>query len=283
MTKQPKNTAKRRRHPLSSIRAKIILILLSMAATSEACGFAVFFAFERIAGDMDSLAQDKLPQMELSSQLMGAASNTKDAMVAVMLAEAPDALDAAAGNVDEAVAQLKSAVDQLPEALSSEFAEDVVAVETALAASISARSIAFKNSAWVVTQTSQLQEITSTLQGILVQIADDAYYNLTTGGEDTMSSIEATLVDLVETKFATLQTLLEARAEVNLLSGVALAIGSAQDSGLFSILTDLAKASDVRLSDALDSLETNAADLIEVAELRGAKSMLQKAISQGDS
>ena len=283
MTKQPKKVAKRRRHPLSSIRAKMILILLSMAATSAACGFAVFFAFERIAGDMDSLAQDKLPQMEQSSQLMTAASNTKDAMVAVMLAEAPEALDAAAGNVSEAVAQLKSAVGELPAALSSEFAEDVVAVETALAASISARSTAFKNSTWVMTQTSELQEISSTLQGTLVQIADDAYFNLTTGGEETMSSIEATLVDLVETKFATLQTLLEARAEVNLLSGVALAIGSAQDSGLISILSDLAKASDVRLSDALDSLETNATDLIAIADLRGAKTALKQAVAQGNS
>lgn len=261
----------------------MILILVSMAATSAACGFAVFFAFERIAGDMDSLAQDKLPQMKQSSQLMQAASKTKDAMVSVMLAETPEALTTASDKVNDAVAQVKAAVGALPEALGTEFSEDVSAVETALAASIAARSTAFKNSAWVMDQTRELQDISSALQGTLVQIADDAYFNLTTGGEDTMSSIEATLMDLVETKFATLQTLLEARAEVNLLSGVALAIGSAQDSGLISILADLAKASDVRLSDALDSLETNAADLIAVTDLRGAKATLQQAISQGNS
>ncbi|WP_198133875.1 hypothetical protein [Roseobacter sp. MED193] len=108
----------------------MILILVSMAATSAACGFAVFFAFERIAGDMDSLAQDKLPQMKQSSQLMQAASKTKDAMVSVMLAETPEALTTASDKVNDAVAQVKAAVGALPEALSTEFSEDVSAVET---------------------------------------------------------------------------------------------------------------------------------------------------------
>lgn len=259
----------------------MILILLSMAATSAACGFAVFFAFERISGDMTSLSQEKLPQMELSTQLIGAAGKTKDAMVAVMLAETPEVLKAASDNVDTAVIALKTAVEELPEALRPEFTEDVATVEAALSASISARSIAFKNSAWVMAQTKELQDLSSTLQGALVEIADDAYFNLTTGGEDTMSSIDATLLDLVEAKFTTLQTLLEARAEFNLLSGVALALGGATDSGLTSILSDLAKASSVRLTNALDTLETNAADVIEVSQLRESSTTLETAIEKG--
>jgi methyl-accepting chemotaxis protein len=281
MPKQPPKTTKRRRHPLSSIRAKMILILLSMAATSAACGLAVFFAFERISGDMTSLSQEKLPQMELSTQLIGAASKTKNAMVAVMLAEAPEVLETATKKVNEAVLLLETVVAELPEARRPEFSKEVAAVETALAGSISARSVAFKNSAWVMAQTTELQELSSTLQGALVEIADDAYFNLTTGGEDTMTSIDATLLDLVETKFTTLQTLLEARAEFNLLSGVALALGSAQDSSLAAILSDLAKASSVRLSGALDTLETSAAEVVAVSELREANTTLENAINKG--
>jgi len=279
MTTQTPTSALRKWNPLSSIRAKMFFILLAMAGTTAALGFAVILAFERVSSEMTTLSTEKLPQLQLSGQMIGAASETKDAMVNVMMADNADQLTSATQTVETAVAQLEQTVAQMPEALRSEFQPDVVQVKTALAESVSSRRIAFRNSDEVISLTGQLQELSATLQGTLAEIADDAYFNLSMGGEDTITSVEETLADLVEVKFATLQALLEARGEINLMSGIALAIGNSSDASMRSILSDLAQASAGRLSDVVDGLE--AAEVVDTEELRNVSATLSDAVSRG--
>ncbi|APG48926.1 methyl-accepting chemotaxis protein [Phaeobacter porticola] len=281
MKTQTRRRATRRWNPLSSIRAKMFLILLAMAGTSAAIGFAVILAFERVSAEMHTLSEKKLPELELSGQMTAAASRTKDAMVAVMLADTPGALDFAESDVATAVAALDGAVSRLPETLRDEFKPDVIMVQEALDASIRARTIAFKNASEVIARTTQLQELSSALQATLAEMADEAYLNLTTGGEQTMSAVDATLVDLVEVKFATLQALLQARAEINLISGIALAIGETDDRAMQSILTDLAKASDGRLAEVINTLEVEAPGVVPIFAIRDAAATLQNAVSRG--
>ncbi|MFV1528242.1 methyl-accepting chemotaxis protein [Phaeobacter sp. JH20_36] len=280
MTKQTRKRATRRWNPLSSIRAKMFLILLAMAGTSGAIGYAVTRAFEQVAGDVHVLSGEKLPELELSGQMTAAAARTKDAMVAVMLADTLNALDFAKSDVTTAVRALDSAVEQLPEVLRDEFKPDLVMVEEALDASIDARTIAFKNAAAVIAMTAELQEMSSAMQVTLAEMAKEAYSNLTKGGEQTMSAVDATLTDLVEVKFATLQSLLQARAEINLISGIALAIGDTKDRAMQSILTDLAKASDGRLNEVINTLEVEAPGVVPIFAIRDAAAVLQKAVSR---
>ncbi|KII11586.1 MULTISPECIES: methyl-accepting chemotaxis protein [Phaeobacter] len=281
MTTQTRKRATRRWNPLSSIRAKMFLILLAMAGTSAAIGYAVTQAFEHVSADVHVLTEDKLPELELSGQMTAAAARTKDAMVAVMLADTPGALDFAKSDVTAAVRALDGVVEQLPQVLRDEFKPDVVMVEEALEASITARTVAFKNAAAVIAMMEQLQGLSSAMQVTLAEMADDAYSNLSKGGEQTMSAVDATLVDLVEVKFATLQSLLQARAEINLISGIALAIGETEDRAMQSILTDLAKASDGRLNDVIDTLEVEAPGVVPIFAIRDAAAVLQKAVSRG--
>ncbi|UWR43213.1 HAMP domain-containing protein (plasmid) [Phaeobacter inhibens] len=281
MTTQTRKRATRRWNPLSSIRAKMFLILLAMAGTSAAIGYAVTQAFEQVSADVHVLTEDKLPELEVSGQMTAAAARTKDAMVAVMLAETPGSLDFAKSDVTAAVRALDGAVEQLPQVLRDEFKPDVVMVEEALEASIEARTVAFKNAAAVIAMMEQLQGLSSAMQVTLAEMADNAYSNLSKGGEQTMSAVDATLVDLVEVKFATLQSLLQARAEINLISGIALAIGETEDRAMQSILTDLAKASDGRLNDVIDILEVEAPGVVPIFAIRDAAAVLQKAVSRG--
>ncbi|MFS4583403.1 methyl-accepting chemotaxis protein [Phaeobacter sp. C3_T13_0] len=281
MTTQTRKRAARRWNPLSSIRAKMFLILLAMAGTSAAIGFAVTQVFERVSADVHVLSKEKLPELELSGQMTAAAARTKDAMVSVMLADTLNALDFAKSDVTTAVKALDGAVRQLPDVLRDEFKPDVVMVEEALDASIAARTVAFKNASAVIAMTAQLQEQSSALQVTLAAMADEAYLNLTKGGEQTMADVDATLVDLVEVKFATLQSLLQARAEINLISGIALAIGETDDRAMQSILTDLAKASDGRLKEVIDTLEVDAPGVVPIFTIRDAAAVLQQAVSRG--
>lgn len=271
---------KLRRHPLSSIRAKITLILLAMAGTSAACGFAVFFAFDRVSEDMDGLVQEKLPQMNISSELMAAASKTKNTMVSVMLAQHEEELDAASVEVTAALNKLEARVNQLTSSLRSTFEADLMQVKTKMQASIDAKAASFKNSAHVVEQTIALQKLSSNLQGILSEIADDAYFNLSMGGEETITSVEGTLTSLVEEKFGILQMLLEARAEVSMLSGVALATSMSRKRSMLNILNDLGASAHNRFSVILENLEANGDGTIDLEQLRSANETLYKATKQ---
>ncbi|WGW03595.1 methyl-accepting chemotaxis protein [Tropicibacter oceani] len=281
MTAEKQTKPKRWRHPLSSIGAKITLVLIAMGAVSAICGVLVTVVFQSVAQDMDDLTQDKLPKLDLSIELINAANNTKTAMTSALLAGDLDALAQSRDEVAKSTAQLNSLIGQLPAQNQEAFRLDADNVATTLDALLSARNAVFKNDAWIETQINQLQSLSSSLQSTLTEIADNAYFNLVIGGEETIATIDATLASLVEEQFGALQGLLEARAEVNLLSGLALAIGTTRDSGTLAILTDLSKASSVRLEGIIDTLASGEVVIIDVAPLRSAAEAFEAASAAG--
>ena len=71
---------------------------------------------------------------------------------------------------------------------------------------------------------------------------------MTISGEDTISAIDETLTRLVEQDFTQFQAALEIRAEVNLVTGLAIAFGQNRQSQIASIITDLANSGIDRLN-----------------------------------
>ncbi len=272
---------KRQRYPFSSIGAKITLILMAMGAMSAFGGIMVTMVFQGVEREMENLTQDKLPQLEISSDLIQAANGTKDAMTSALLAENAEALAVSKGMVDQSTARLSELASQLPERSRGEFRANAAHVSETLAELVAARNSAFKNAAWIKEQTNQLQELSGRLQETLIEKADTAYFNLVIGGEDTISRIDGTLTTLVEQQFASLQLLLEARSEINLLSGLTMAIGTTSDPSMLSILTDLAKASEGHLTEIVGALETSDQIVIDVAPIKRAAVVFSDALSLG--
>ena len=196
-----------------------------------------------------------LPQLEQSNALITAAGKTKDAMISVLIAEDAAALDSAAAEVDSAASGLQSEIGELPEDMRGSFEQEMARVAETLNTAISARSNAFENSARVKVMTQELQALVSDTQSLLLQLADDAYFNISVKGDDTMSMVDETLLDLAENKFAILQALLEIRAEINLMSGITLAMATETDRSMLSILGDLATSSYDRLQVSMSGIE----------------------------
>ncbi|WP_245227200.1 methyl-accepting chemotaxis protein [Parasedimentitalea maritima] len=281
MTTQSTLSPKRRRMPFSSVGAKITLILLALGAASAAIGILVTLVFDRVATDMDTLAQNKLPQLELSSSLIEAASQTKDAMAVVLLATGADQLATGAENIAAATAQLNESIALLPEEARGGFEEDAQNAASTLEALVVARKNAFRNKASIEARTAVLQQLSGRLQATLAELAAESYSSLKTRGEETMSSIDDTLIDLVENQFAMLQSLLEARSEVNLLSGTTLAIGTAREDAMRSTLKDIALASLGRLSEIIETVKANGSIELNMEAINMSVDTFQAAIGSG--
>ncbi|GAA6182076.1 hypothetical protein NBRC116594_35140 [Shimia sp. NS0008-38b] len=268
---------------LSSIRGKITFILLTLAVMAGFAGYLTYQSFVRVTASVVTMTTEDLPKLDRSNALIRAASQTKDSMVAVLASQNASELNDAETKVQESSNELQTAIDQLPEALREEFDTEMALVTSKLDATIGARAYFFENMDRVNTMTQDLQALTVSLQSVLLEIADGAYFNITLQGEDTMATVEDTLFDLSENKFATLQAILETRAEINLLSGVALAIATTSDSATRSIFNDLATSSRSRLENAMSRLEgTDAGDIIG-AEISAISESMGAAVVDGAS
>ncbi len=252
MIRELGSTIFRRLNLLSSIRGKITFILLALTLTAGGAGYMIYKSFDRVSISVTEMTSDDLPKLAQSNALIGAAAKTKDAMINVMLAQSHDALAAASSEVEQSRIALQEAISALPVETQADFEAVFATAEESLRTSIQAREDVFKNSERFGAMTRSLQELTASLQAVLLETADDAYFNISINGEDTITSIEETMIDLVENKFATLQALLEIRSEINLMSGVALALASTDDAAMTSILRDLAVSSRDRLSGSID-------------------------------
>lgn len=248
-------TVKRKWRPFSSIGAKITLILLALGATSAVGAVLVTLVFGTINSHMQELSQEKLPQLQMSSALGKSASGVKDAMAAVLLAQNEAELDAAKISITEATEGLSQSIAALPAAQRASFEAEAQAVAKTLKALILARQSAFRNEAWIETQTAGLQSLSAGLQGKLVQLADLSYQNLMTGGGETITEVDSVLTELVEKQFGGLQTLLEARGDINVLSGAAMALGHVRDVQTRKTLETMATEAVARLEPVLEQLE----------------------------
>ena len=280
MIRELGSTVFRRLNVLSSIRGKITFILLALTLTAGGAGYMIYKSFDRVSISVTEMTSDDLPKLAQSNALIAAAAKTKDAMITVMMAQDGEELSAASSDVEKSQAALQEAITALPPEAQVEFDAVLEQVQGTLRTSIQARGDVFKNSDRFGEMTRNLQDLTANVQAVLLETADNAYFNISINGEDTITSIEETMLDLVENKFATLQSLLEIRSEINLMSGVSLALATTQDVAMISILRDLAVSSRERLNGSLDVLNETDSGLTIVEELGTALSTLDGILSR---
>ncbi|WP_420003886.1 methyl-accepting chemotaxis protein [Arenibacterium sp. LLYu02] len=271
----------RRLNLLSSIRGKITFILLALTLMAGGAGYLTYQSFDRVSRSVGDMTVRDLPQLARSNALILAATKTKDAMIAVLMSQGSEELQSAARQVEAVTADLTDAVAAVSEDQKQEFEAEQAKVLETLQTLIDARANSFANTDRLNAMTLDLQRLAGGLQAVLLETADDAYFNISVKGEDTISSIEETLLDLTETKFATLQLVLEIRSEINFLSGLSLAMANTTDSSMLSIFGDLSLSSLDRLSGAMAGLDDTEAGQSAGAELGSISTTLAEAVSNG--
>lgn len=268
MTAQKDVPAKRKFRLFSSIGAKITLILMAMGAASAVGGILVTLVFAQTGRQMEVLTGEKVPQLELSSRLVNAAGRTKNAMIGVMQAGTEADLGAAEEEAGAAIVNLDDTVSGMPAVEQALFASAAATASERLSSLVAARKGAFRNQTWIDTQTANLQTLSQAVQGKLVQVASEARDSLMAGGEETISQVDEVLNNLVEQQFGSLQTLLEARADISVLSGAALALGHVRDVPTKRALKKMANDALKRLEPVMDRLEELGLDAFRAKKVR---------------
>ncbi|WP_168797974.1 methyl-accepting chemotaxis protein [Pacificoceanicola onchidii] len=230
---------------------------MSLTAVSGLVGTVAFVAFSRVTDSMTELTGVRLIELEQSSALKEAADGTKNAMIDVLALRNEADFGVAVANVEAATAELERVVGLLPEDVRSMVSEDANNATLMIAQLTDATRIQFRNQNGIALQMVELQMRGEALQATMIELADEAYFDLTMGGESTMAGVEETLSILVNEQFAGLEILLRARAEINLLSGMLYALQMTDDTATRTILSDVAKASEGRLLRVLEDLGEN--------------------------
>lgn len=261
-------TTKRRRLPFSSIGAKITLILLALGAATAVGGVLVSMVFGEVGSQMQQLSGDKLPHLEMSRKLGESASKSKNAMTRVLLSTNEAELAVAEQAVLQAAEALSASIAALPGDEQEGFKVEAAEAAETLKSLVDARRSAFQNQERIETQTAELQGYSEALQSELLVVADAAYQNLMAGGNATITQVDGVLSDLVEKQFGGLQTLLEARGDINLLSGAALALGHVRDVKTRKTLEAMATEALTHLEPVLDRLEEIGLDAFGAKRVR---------------
>lgn len=273
-------TKTRRFRPFSSITAKITIILVCMGAGAIGVSALASTIFRSISHDMNVLSENRLPNLETTAEISGDLSKVKDAMARVLISSDLASLEIAQTDQQAAVDTLSARISSLTSDTRASIETGAAQVAAQLEELSQARADSIRAVRDIGVQSRSLRDLNASFQNELIEIADDANFDLAIGGEDTMNDVDATLNQLVNEQFASLQILLEIRAEVNLLSGIVLAIGAVRDAGTLPILRDLSRAAMERLSVASETLEQSAAVDFDPQILRDAREEFGAAIEQ---
>ncbi len=265
---------------LRSIRAKMGMILFVIGASFGVFAYMIHSVLSEIDRDMSELNVDNLPDLELASEISLAAAQAKDSMLALMSAEDMGAVDAAVSSADAVSQQLAQLIDNLDPDMQPAFETQAAEVADALTDLAAARRVTLQSDAQIETEVANFHSINNELRDVMTELAQAASVELNKGAVNTYNAIDNSLKVLVERDFHNLELLLEARAELNLLAGTAVAFGGTKDPETLASLQELADSSDARLLEIADEIELNAPEMMDVTLIHGAIFTLQSVIAQ---
>jgi len=265
---------------LRSIRAKMGMILFVIGASFGIFAYMIHSVLSEIDRDMSELNVDNLPDLELASEISLAAAQAKNSMLALMSAEDMGAVDAAVSSADAVSQQLAQLIDNLDPEMQPAFETQATEVADALTDLAAARRVTLQSDAQIETEVANFHSINNELRDVMTELAQAASVELNKGAVNTYNAIDNSLKVLVERDFHNLELLLEARAELNLLAGTAVAFGGTKDPETLASLQELADSSDARLLEIADEIELNAPEMMDVTLIHGAIFTLQSVIAQ---
>ncbi|WP_300013163.1 HAMP domain-containing methyl-accepting chemotaxis protein [uncultured Roseobacter sp.] len=238
-----------------SVLMRLALIFGALAAMTAAAIIIGWMVFQSIATNMAVLSDERLPVLRNSAQVVAAADRVRDILSNILIARNEEELSNLSGRTQLVIADISDAVQNLDPEQASVLTDDITQVESALTALSNARSEAFARADSLAADVENALILSTTASALLDQASDDAYFDLVIGADDTIANIDQTLAQLIEKDFAVYQATLQVRAEINLLSGIALSTLNTRDPALISILTDLSDAAQDQLNTLLPVIE----------------------------
>ena len=239
---------------IDSIAFKISLALFVMASMTGGAITVGYIAFDYVSARLEGISEDELPELQNSVALITAASALKDGLASILLAENQTALENGTVQADGLIRALEAEIHLLPAQSSGTIVAEFDSMKSGLSGLIDTRAREFSQLNNIRASIENLRGLGATVERSMDELSDVAFFDLVLGGEDTVTSINGTLSQLVNQDFDAIQVGLQVKAEINLLSGVGIALAETRDQALISILRDLSESSLARLNDQMTKM-----------------------------
>ncbi len=243
------------RDRFGSIGFKIAAILLAMSATTAAAVFIALLVFGSLAQSIDTLMRRELPAMQASVSVIDTSGTVRAALAEMGNSRSEASLQSNSEQLRDAIDALTATVNELEGSSTDRIAPMLDALQAATDRMQSAMSGQFDAGDRMNDQIAEFAALAEELRLRIEEMSDSAIFDLTLGGEDTVTTVRDTLSSLTERDFAVMQAMLNTRAEINLVTGIALAMAETEDRAVMSIMRDVATAGLSRLDDVLSELE----------------------------
>lgn len=240
-----------------SVLVKVGLIIFSMGlALAAAVGLGIL-VFGTVNTSVSALKRDALPKIEASANLINQTEFVRDRFQELAFVHSTQELESQYSALQSGISQMDGAITGLEQAQTDELLELVARLDHLSNEVRGAISTQFETTGSLAQKMEAFQLVAEQAILLLETREDDAVFNLSIRSEETVEAVRDTLVLLTDEEFAKMKAVLDIRAEVNLITSLALAMNNAQDSALLSVLADLSEAGMTRLNRALDIVLTD--------------------------
>ncbi|WP_208349417.1 methyl-accepting chemotaxis protein [Pseudaestuariivita rosea] len=263
-----------------SIAVKFTLILLMLAATTAIAVVLSYLVFGNTSQQLSGLSRDRLPELRRSTALVVAASDLQDGLAATLAATELADLAEQRQNAQQHIDRLQGIIDQLGDQHSVAIQPALEDVAQNLPQLIEARVVDFETEEAISKSINDWRDQSARITERVIELSDNAFFDLTIGGEETVGRVDATLRSIVENDVAALQLALQAKSEISLLSGVAIAAAQVRDPSVKSILRDLNESSLNRLENLMAAIAENPRLELDLEQLNQTAEVFRRASAE---
>ena len=261
---------------IGSVLGRMALIVGAIAIMVFAAIAVSLSVFQTTVQSLSSLSEERVAELVEGQNVVLEIDTLKETLPALLIARDVTEANTAFGEATQSLERVKHLAEDLPPAEAAEVTPLIGQVTSSLEVLATARINEFRVDESIEALLDEASNIATTASGVLETIADDTYFDVVMGGEETIENVDQMLSRLIYDDFALLQATLEARGQFSLLIGVALSAVETRDQGMISILQDIATAAQSKLDQLLPQLEANEATAAAVEDIRAAQDTMTK-------
>ena len=242
----------------SSVVTQITVAVALMAATTAAALVVGFLILSNISTLLTLLATEKAPAVRSNTELMVATTAVVAGVNSVAEAGDEAFLRAREQDLRSALTELSDAAERLidPDVRAAFTDANLLLIQN-VDSLVAARREELVSQEHLSATVRQLAKERDAIAERLSEISDDVNFEATIGAEETRESVAAAFSQLIDGDVGALRSVLYVRADMNLLSGAAIALSFRPDPATRSILIDLATGASSRLSSTASTFADN--------------------------
>ncbi|WP_172327164.1 methyl-accepting chemotaxis protein [Mangrovicoccus sp. HB161399] len=240
-----------------SILARVIAILAALGAMTIAAVVIGWTVFQTIAGGLSEFTEQRIPQLQQSAEINAAASELRGRLADMMGAPTAESLEKADAETEATLSRAAALIGGLSADRAAALGPQLESAGAALEELRTARRAQFSALDDISASVERAAALENNVGIALANAVDSAYFDVVIEGEDTMAQVDSGLTELLDSDVALLTSTLQARAEMNLISGLALSAVQTRDPALTLILSDVARTSNGTLAGLQDVLSAS--------------------------